>query len=190
MKFLWLSHFKDELYLSNNELTGTLPTEIGYLIELGKLLCTHCLNSLLDLYSANLFVNLRYEYNIWSWRVLTDLSLTSCNFCDSHFKEELDLSSNELTGTLTTKMGNMNLGKLLFIHCLNSLMNFSFCMIIRIALLWTYDLKRESFNWLISHHAQFLQLSYFIGSLNLEGNKLLLSGDWLGYLNEPRQGEG
>ena len=36
------------LYLSNNKLTVTLPTEMGNMNELSKLLCTHYLNSLLD----------------------------------------------------------------------------------------------------------------------------------------------
>ena len=98
----------------------------------------------------------------------------------SHFKGELDLSNNELTGTLPTEMGNMNLCKLLCTHCLNSLMDFAFCMIICISLLWMYDLKMEIVNWMISHHSQVLWLSYFIGSLNLEGNQLLLSADWNG----------
>ena len=65
------SHFKGELILFDNTLMGTLPTEIGYLNELGKLLCTHYLNSLMDFYSVHLFVNNCYEYMIWSWRVLT-----------------------------------------------------------------------------------------------------------------------
>ena len=66
----------------------------------------------------------------------------------SHFKEELDLFNNELTGTLPTEIGNLNeLGQLLCTHCLNSLMDFAFCMIICISLLWMYDLKMESVNW-------------------------------------------
>ena len=44
-------------------------------------------------------------------------------------------------------MGNLNeLGKLLCTHCLNSLMDFVFCMIICISLLWIYDLNMESVN--------------------------------------------
>ena len=66
----------------------------------------------------------------------------------SHFKDVLDLSNNKPTGTLPTEMGNMNqLGKLLCTHCLNSLMDFAFCMIICISLSWIYDLKLESVNW-------------------------------------------
>ena len=66
----------------------------------------------------------------------------------SHFKGGLDLTNNELRGTLPTEMGNMNqLGKLLCTHCLNSLMYFVFCMIICISLLWIYDLNMESFKW-------------------------------------------
>ena len=43
-----LSYYKDELYLTNNEFTGTLSTEMGDMTQLSKLLCTHCLNSSLD----------------------------------------------------------------------------------------------------------------------------------------------
>ena len=46
--------------------------------------------------------------------------------------------------------------------------------------------------WLtkISHHLQVLWLSYFIGSLNLEGNQLLLSDDWNGRLKRTKKGRG
>ena len=47
LRVLWISHFKGLLYLSSNKLSGTLPTEMGNLNELGKLLCTHSLNSLI-----------------------------------------------------------------------------------------------------------------------------------------------
>ena len=43
-----LSNFKDELYLKNNEFMGTLPTEMGNMNHLCKLLCTHCLNYLIE----------------------------------------------------------------------------------------------------------------------------------------------
>ena len=66
----------------------------------------------------------------------------------SHFKGELGLEYNELTGTLPTEMRNMNnLSKLFCTHCLNSLIDFSFYMIICISLLWIYDLNMESVNW-------------------------------------------
>ena len=48
LQVLQLSHFKGRLDLSNNTLTGTLPNEMGNQNKLGKLLCTHCLNSLID----------------------------------------------------------------------------------------------------------------------------------------------
>ena len=64
-----------------------------------------------------------------------------------HFKEELELYSNKLMGTLPTEIGNLNeLGKLLCTHCLNSWMDFVFCMIICKSLLWIYDLKLEIVN--------------------------------------------
>ena len=47
-----------------------------------------------------------------------------------------------------------------------------------------------SFNWLISHHSQVLWLSYFIGSLNLEGNQLILSADWNGIFKWSKWGRG
>ena len=66
----------------------------------------------------------------------------------SHFTDWLGLYHNQLTGTIPTEMGNMSqLGKLLFTHCLNSLIDFAFYMIICIPLLWIYDLKMESVNW-------------------------------------------
>ena len=53
-----------------------------------------------------------------------------------------------MTGPFPTKMGNMNkLCKLLCTHCLNSLMDIAFCMIICTYLLWIYDLNMESVNW-------------------------------------------
>ena len=48
LQILLLSHFKDVLYLSNNKLTGTLPTEMGHMTQLSELLCTPYLNSLMD----------------------------------------------------------------------------------------------------------------------------------------------
>ena len=48
LQVLRLSYFKLWLGLSYNELTGTLPTEIVNLNDIGKLLCTYCLNSLMD----------------------------------------------------------------------------------------------------------------------------------------------
>ena len=63
----------------------------------------------------------------------------------SHFTVDLDLSYNKLTGTLPTEIGRMNqLSKLLCTHCLNSLLEFVFCMIICISLLWIYYLNIES----------------------------------------------
>ena len=45
-------------------------------------------------------------------------------------------------------MGNMNkLCKLLCTHCLNSLMDFAFCMIICISMSWIYDFIMEKVNW-------------------------------------------
>ena len=41
---------------------------------------------------------------------------------------------------------------------------------------------------MISHHLQVFLLSYFIGSLNLEGNQLILSADWNGILKRTKNG--
>ena len=76
LQVLWLSHFKMLLKLSNNELTGTIPTEMGNM-KLSQLLCIHCLNSSMDFLSVWLFVYLCYEYNIWRWRVLIDQNISS-----------------------------------------------------------------------------------------------------------------
>ena len=148
LQVMWLSHFKGYLDLYNNKLTGTLPTEMGNHDELGKLLCTHCLNYLTD-FAFCIFC----KYLLWIY----DLNMESVNWMISHhlqvlwlshFKGYLDLYNNKLTGTLPTEMGNMNeLSKLLCTHCLNSLMDFSFCMIICISLLWKYDLNMESVTW-------------------------------------------
>ena len=35
-KLIHISHFKGHLYLSDNQLTGTLTTEMGNMNELGK----------------------------------------------------------------------------------------------------------------------------------------------------------
>ena len=65
-----------------------------------------------------------------------------------HFKVLLYLYNKELTGTLPIEMVNLNeLFKLLCTHCLNSLMDFVFCMIICISLLWIHDLNMYSVNW-------------------------------------------
>ena len=66
----------------------------------------------------------------------------------SNFKVGLSLSFNQLKSKLPTEMRNMSqLGKLVCTHCLNSLMDFAFCIIICISLLWSYYLKMESINW-------------------------------------------
>ena len=40
LQVLQLSHFKGYLDMSNNQLTGTPPTEMENMNKLGKLLCT------------------------------------------------------------------------------------------------------------------------------------------------------
>ena len=140
LQVLWLSHFKGYLDLSNNELTGTLPTEMGNMNQLSKLLCTHCLNHLMHfVFCMNCCIPFLciYYFNMESvtWLISHCLQV----FWLSHFKVYLYLYNNELMGTLPTEIGNMNqLCKLLCTYCLNSLMDFVFCMIICISLLWIY----------------------------------------------------
>ena len=92
-----------------------------------------------------------FVMNIWfeaGQCELTKISHYLQVFWLSHFKGGLFLSNNELTGTLPTEMGNLNeLCKLLRTHCLNSLMDFVFCMIICRYLSWIHHLKMESANW-------------------------------------------
>ena len=150
MQVLWLSHFKAVLYLQKNELTGTLPTEMGNMNKLSKLLCTHCLNSLMGFaFCMIICISLLWIYDLNMESVNWPKYLTICKSCEFLIsKGGLDLSNNELTGTLPTEMGNLNeLCKLLCTHCLNSLMVLSFCMIICISLLWVYYLDMESVNW-------------------------------------------
>ena len=149
LQILWLSHFKGELDLYNNTLTGTLPTEMGNMNDLFKLVCTHCLNYLMVLaFCMNICISMLWIYDLkmesFNWIISHHLQVLWL----SHFKVWLDLSNNELTGTLPSEMGDLNdLCKLLCTHCLNSLTDFSFCMIICISLLWIYDLNMESVNW-------------------------------------------
>ena len=138
LQVLWLSHFKGLLKLSYNPLTGTLPTEMGNLNNLGKLLCTHCLNSLMNfVFCMSISIYLLWIYYLKLESVNWSMSHHSQVLWLSHFKEELELFNNELTGTIPTEIGNLNnLGKLFCTHCFNSLMNFVFCIIISISLLW------------------------------------------------------
>ena len=83
MQVFWLSHFKDELYLPNNEFTGTLPTEIGNMNELRKLLCTHCLNSLMDFsFCMIIFISLLWVYYLKMDIVKWPKYLTTCKSCE------------------------------------------------------------------------------------------------------------
>ena len=118
--------------------------------QLGKLLCTNCLNSLMDLEFC-MIICTYFVMNLWC-------EDGECQFTKIyhylqvlwlyHLKLLLYLSNNTLTGTLPTEMGNMNkLSKLLCTHCLNSLMDFAFCMIICTSMSWIYDLNMESINW-------------------------------------------
>ena len=52
LQVLRLSHFKYNLVLHHNQLTGTLPTGMGNMKKLGKLLGIHCINYLMDFHSV------------------------------------------------------------------------------------------------------------------------------------------
>ena len=45
LQALWFSSFKFNLFMSNNQLMGTVPTEMVNMNELGRLLYTYCLYS-------------------------------------------------------------------------------------------------------------------------------------------------
>ena len=90
-------------------------------------------------------MNILFEY--WEY-YLTKISHQLQVLWIYYFKDVLDLKYNLLTGTLPTETWNTNeLGKWLCTHCFKSLMNFSFCMIICIYLLWVYYLNTESVKW-------------------------------------------
>ena len=135
---LWLSHFKGGLSLQMNQLTGTLPTEMGNMTQLCKLLCTHCLNSWMNfVFCMNFCLCLLWFLDFYLESVNCSMSHHLQVLWLSYFKGGLDISSNQLMGALPTEIGNMNeLCKLLCTHCLNSWMNFVFFMIICISLLW------------------------------------------------------
>ena len=116
--------------------------------ELSKLLCTHCLNSFMDFaFCMILCISLLWIYDLKTesvnWLIYHHLQV----LWFSHFKGDLWLLNNQLTGTLPTEMGNMNLSKLLCTHFLNSLMDFAFYMILCTSLLWIHYLKMKNVNW-------------------------------------------
>ena len=122
---------------------------MGNLNQPSKLLCTHCLNFQMHfVFCMIIWISLLRIFFEYGECKLIKISHYLQVFWISHFKGWLYLSNKEFTGTLPTEMRNMNqLSKLLYTHCLNSLQDFSFCMIICISLLWIYDLNMESVNW-------------------------------------------
>ena len=67
----------------NNELIGTLPTEMGNMNQLSKLLCTHCLNSLLDFVLCMIIcISLLWIYGLNMESVNWPKYLTTCKSCD------------------------------------------------------------------------------------------------------------
>ena len=124
---------------------------------------------------------------IWIWRVLTNQNISlHASFWLFYFIRRLDLSNNELMGTLLTEMGNMYyLRKLWCTHCLNSSLDFVFCMIICIFLLWIHYLKMESVNWPKYHTTckffDFLisKMSWICQITNLRAHLPLKWGTWM-----------
>ena len=83
LQVLWLSHFKARLYLSNNDLTSALPTEMVNMNELSKLLCTHCLNSLIDFVLCVIIcVSLLWIYYLDMESFNWPKYLTTCKSCE------------------------------------------------------------------------------------------------------------
>ena len=72
LQVLCFPHYKGYLYLCNNQRMGTLPREMGDMTQVIMLVCTHCINYIMDFYSVQIFVYLCYKSNIRIWRVLTD----------------------------------------------------------------------------------------------------------------------
>ena len=106
LQVLWLFHFKGRLHLYNNTLTGTIPTEMGNMNELGKLFCTCCLNSLMNFaFYMKICISLLWIYDLKLESVNWSMSHHLQVLWLSHFKGGLELSSNQLTGTLPTEMG-------------------------------------------------------------------------------------
>ena len=88
LQFLWLSLFKEILDLKNNILTGTLPTEMGNMNQLDKLLCTHCLNSLMDfVFCMNIYISLLCIYDLNMESVNWSKHLTTCKSCGFLFSK-------------------------------------------------------------------------------------------------------
>ena len=80
---MWLSHFKGGLYLEKNEFTGTLPTEMGNMNQPSKLLCTHCLNYLIDFaFCMIICISMSRIYDLNMESVNWQNFLTTCKYCD------------------------------------------------------------------------------------------------------------
>ena len=150
MQVLWLSHFKGRLDLYKNKLTGTLPTEMGNMNDLCKLLCTHCLNSLMDFsFCMIICISLLWIYDLNMESVNWPKYLTTCKSCDFLISKGnciWKITNFQVHFPLKWEIW-MNLSKLLCTHCLNSLVDFAIYMIICTSLLWIYDLNMESVNW-------------------------------------------
>ena len=111
-------------------------------------MCTHCLNSFTNFAFRMIIctslllivcISLLWIYYLEMESVIWPKYLTTCKFCDFLiFKGSLYLSYNQLTGTLPTEIKLTQFGRLLCTHCLNYLMDFAFCMIIRISVLWMF----------------------------------------------------
>ena len=82
LQVLCFTHFKGRLSQENNVLTGTLPTEMGKMNQLSKLLCTHCRNYLMNyVFCMIICISLLciYQFNMES--VNWPKYLTTCKSC-------------------------------------------------------------------------------------------------------------
>ena len=118
--------------------------------QLGNLLCTICLNysmyfglcMILCIYLLWIFISKMKIVNGPKY-------ITTYNYCYLLIsKMFIGWKITNQQAYLLLKWGNMNnLGKILCKYCPNYKINFAFCIIICIYLLYMYYLKMESVNW-------------------------------------------
>ena len=83
LQVLWISHFKGGLYLYNNQLTGTLTTEMWNMYDLSKLFFTRCLSSLMDFaFCMSIWKNLLWIYYLKMKSLKWPKYFITCMSCD------------------------------------------------------------------------------------------------------------
>ena len=129
---------------------GTLLIEMGEISQLGKVLCTHCLKSLMDYLICMIICiiflriyQLKMESDNWT------KYLTTCNSRNYLIPKWTRISKKTTQWAhLPLKKGNLNqFDKLLCTYCLNSWTDF-YSILIFLSLCHEYiNLKVESVNW-------------------------------------------